>query len=258
MLNTTLELNELSCAKDLLADRVILVTGAGDGIGAAAAEALAAHGATVVLLGRTTAKLEAVYDRIEASGSPQAAIYPMNLEGAAPKDYDDLAITLQESFGRLDGLLHNAAVLPPLGPMETTPIESWYQALQINLNAPFLLTRACMDLLRAADDGRIVFTLDGAVLTPKAYWGVYGVSKAGLSNLAGGLADELENAAGPKVLTVTPPPTRTSLRRRAFPGEDDTTLPTPDSLAVGYVHLMGPQGALHHGQQVRLLAATSA
>ncbi|MCB1877190.1 MAG: SDR family NAD(P)-dependent oxidoreductase [Chromatiales bacterium] len=252
MQTTVLDVSTLPPAENTLADRVILVTGAGDGIGAALAETLAAQGATVILLGRTTAKLESVYDRIEAACHPQPAIYPMNLEGAAPKDYDDLAATLQESFGRLDGLVHNAAVLPPLGPMEMTPIESWYQAIQINLNAPFLLTRACMDLLRASDQGRLLFTLDQATLTAKAYWGVYGVSKAGLQNLATGIADELENAAGPKVISVLPPPTRTALRRRAFPGEDDSRLPAPADLGRGYVELLGAAAGRYHGKLMQL------
>ena len=128
---------------DLLESRVILVTGAGDGIGKTAAKSFAAHGATVVLLGRTVTKLEAVYDEIEGSGHPQPAIYPMNLEGAAPKDYQDLADTLEREFGRLDGLLHNATNLGSLTPLEHYDLELWAKVMQVNLHAPFLLTRAC-------------------------------------------------------------------------------------------------------------------
>ena len=146
--------------KDLLAGRTILVTGAGDGIGKATAIACATHGATVILLGRTTAKLEAVYDAIEAAGGVQPAIYPMNLEGATPHDYTELAETLDKEFGSLEGLVHNAAQLRLLSRVDDYDPETWYQVMQVNLNAPFLLTQACLPLLRKAEDASIVFTSD--------------------------------------------------------------------------------------------------
>ncbi|HHW76870.1 MAG TPA: SDR family NAD(P)-dependent oxidoreductase, partial [Xanthomonadaceae bacterium] len=132
---------------DLLKERVILVTGAGDGIGRAVARRLAVHGATVILLGRTIRKLEQIYDEIEQVGAPKPAIYPMNLEGASPKDYVDLARVLDTEFGRLDGLLHNAALFEGLTPLANYDIELWYRILQVNLNAPFLLTQALLGLL---------------------------------------------------------------------------------------------------------------
>lgn len=144
---------------DLLDGRTILITGAGDGIGRAVALACARHGASVVLLGRTIAKLEKVYDEIEAQARGQAAIYPMNLEGAAPEAYADLANTLDVEFGRLDGLLHNAAELGTLTPLGYYEVELWYRVMQVNLNAPFLLTRACLPLLRKSDAASVLFTL---------------------------------------------------------------------------------------------------
>ena len=141
-------------APALLKDRVILVTGAGDGIGAAAAKAFAAHGATVVLLGRSARKLEKVYDDIERSGAPQPAIAPLNLEKAVPEQYLELATMLEKEFGRLDGLLHNAALLGTLTPLEQYDLKQWAQLMQVNLHAPYLLTRA---MLSAAEklEGRV-------------------------------------------------------------------------------------------------------
>lgn len=136
--------------KDLLKDRVIVITGAGDGIGRACALSCAAHGATVVLIGRTPSKLEAVYDEIEAAGYPQPALCPLNLETALEKDYQDLADQLFDTFGKLDGLVHNAALLGPRTPMDNVKAEAWLQLMQVNVNAPFLLTKAMMPLLRAA------------------------------------------------------------------------------------------------------------
>lgn len=164
-------------AADLLAGRVILVTGAGDGLGKAAALALAEHGATVVLLGRKVRPLERVYDAIEQAGGPQPAIYPLNLEGAAPQDYAELATRLADTLGRLDGLLHNAALLGTLTPMRLYDPETWGRVMQVNVNAPFLLTRACLDLLMQSDDASVVFSADRVGRRGRAYWGAYGVAK---------------------------------------------------------------------------------
>jgi NAD(P)-dependent dehydrogenase (short-subunit alcohol dehydrogenase family) len=170
-----------------LDDRVVLITGAGDGIGKAVALACAGRGATVILLGRTVHKLEQVYDDIKNSGGPEPAIYPMNLEGATPQDYDDLQANIDREFGRLDALLNNAGWLGASTPIEIYDVELWYKVMQVNLNAPFLLTRACIPLLRKSGAGRIVFTADEK---SSAYWGAYGVAKAGQLSLMQILADE--------------------------------------------------------------------
>ena len=234
---------------DLLKDRVILITGAGDGIGAAAARSCAAHGATVILLGRTTRKLEAIYDAIEAAGHPQAAIYPMNLEGAAPKDYEDLANTIEKEFGRLDGLLHNASLLGTLTPLGQYDVEQWSKVMQVNLNAPFLMTQACLDLLKKSDDASVLFTGSSVGRKGRAYWGAYGISKAANENMMQIWADELESNTHVRVNSINPGAVRTSMRARAYPGEDPNTLPKPEAIMATYLYLLGPDSKDVTGRQ---------
>lgn len=240
--------------KDLLSGRTILVTGAGDGIGRAAAIAFATHGATVILLGRTIAKLEAVYDAIEAAGGVQPAIYPMNLEGATPHDYSELADTLDKEFGSLEGLLHNAAQLRLLSRLDDYDPETWFQVMQVNLNAPFMLTQACLPLLRKAQDASVVFTGDQVGRQAKAYWGAYGVSKFGLEGLMQLLAEETRDSSNIRVNSFSPGPTRTKLRLIAFPGEDLDTLKTAESLIPDYLWLMGPDSIGTSGQALEYTA----
>jgi NAD(P)-dependent dehydrogenase (short-subunit alcohol dehydrogenase family) len=222
---------------DSCSGRIILVTGAGDGIGRAVSLALAAHGATVILLGRTVRKLEAVYDEIEQAGHPQPAIYPMNLEGAAPKDYEEMAAVFAKEFGRLDGILHNAAFLGALAPIQHQDLELWFRVLQVNLNAPFMLIRACLELLRHSKDASVVFTADRKL---GAYWGAYGVSKHAMLGLATILADELDtDNSRVRVNAVDPGPVRTDLRVRAYPGELRKRLLSPESAVAPFVYLLG-------------------
>ena len=217
-----------------LDDKIILITGAGDGIGKATALACALRGATVILLGRTVHKLEQVYDEISNNGGRQPAIYPMNLEGASPSDYDDLHNNIDKEFGRLDGLLHNAGWLGASTPIEIYDIELWYKVMQINLNAPFMLTKACIPLLRKSPSARIVFTADDKI---SAYWGAYGAAKAGQLSLMQILADELESKNIP-VNAVNPGPVRTRFRALAFPAEDKRQLSTPQDISHIFVYLL--------------------
>ncbi len=232
----------------LLADRVILVTGAGDGIGRAAAKSFAAHGATVILLGRTISKLEAVYDEIEQAGHPQPAIYPMNLEGASPNDYENLANTLETEFKRLDGLLHNASILGTLTPLEHYDIKLWYQVMQVNLNAPFLLTQACLGIMKRAPDASIVFTSSSVGRKGRAHWGAYSVSKFATEGIMQILADELEVNTAIRVNSINPGATRTAMRMVAYPGEDPKTVPPPEAIMPLYLYLMGPDSHKVNGQ----------
>jgi NAD(P)-dependent dehydrogenase (short-subunit alcohol dehydrogenase family) len=224
----------------LLNDRIILVTGAGDGIGRAAALSFARHGATVILLGRTVTKLEAVYDQIEEQGWPRPAIIPLNLEGAAEKDYLDLASAIENEFGRLDGILHNAALLGSLTPIEHYELPVWNQLLQVNVTAPFILTRALLPLLREADDASIVFTSSSVGRKARAYWGAYAVSKFALEGLMQVLASELDDAERPiRVNSVNPGATRTSMRAQAYPAENPINNPAPEAIMPIFLYLMG-------------------
>ena len=235
-------------AADLLKDRVILVTGAGDGIGRAVARRLASHRATVVLLDRAIRKLEQVYDDIERAGSPKPAIYPMNLEGATPKDYADLAQVLDAEFGRLDGLLHNAALFEGLTPIANYDIEFWYRILQVNLNAPFMLTQAVLGLLNRSADASVVFTADRVGDEGQAYWGAYAVAKGGAQTLMKLLASELETNTPIRVNSIDPGQVRTELVMRAYPGRDPAEWARPEDILATYLYLLGPDSKGVTGQ----------
>ncbi|MCP3672473.1 MAG: YciK family oxidoreductase [Gammaproteobacteria bacterium] len=241
---------DYSPPQDLLKERTILVTGAGDGIGSIAARTFAAHGATVILLGRTIPKLEAVYDSIEEMGGAQPAIYPMNLEGASPHDYQEMADKLEQEFGSLEGLLHNAATLHMLSRIDDYDPQTWLQVMQTNLNAPFLLTQTCMPLLRKAQDASVLFTSDHVGRNGKAYWGAYGVSKFGIEGLMQILSDETRESSAIRVNSIAPGPTRTKLRAQAFPGEDPSSVKLADQIMPLYLWLMGPDSLGYTGHSV--------
>ncbi|WP_150303458.1 YciK family oxidoreductase [Pseudomonas saliphila] len=233
---------------DLLKDRVILITGAGDGIGRACALSCAAHGASVVLVGRTLSKLEAVYDEIEAAGHPQPAICPLNLETAVEKDFNDLADQLFDTFGKLDGLVHNAGLLGPRTPMESVKTEAWLQLMQVNINAPFVLTKAMMPLLRAAPDASVVFVSSSVGRKGKAYWGPYAVSKFALEGLMQVFADEQDGTSNIRANSVNPGATRTSMRAAAYPGEPPEKNPEPADIMPVFLYLLGPDSKTINGQ----------
>ena len=237
---------------DHLAARVLLITGAADGIGRALARSCAAHGATAVLLDRNVRGLESLYDEIIADNSPEPAIYPMDLKGAAPEDYGALAQTLAQEFGRLDGLVHNAALLGTLTPLSHYDDELWFEILQTNLNAPYLLTRNCLDLLGRADDASVLFMADKVGRHGKAYWGAYGVAKAGIENMAQVLADELEDNTKIRVNTFDPGPVRTALRLIAYPAENRDALALPADVINPCIYLLGPDSKGITGQQFLL------
>ena len=234
---------------DLLANRIILVTGAGDGIGRAAAFAYARHGATVILLGRTIAKLEKVYDEIEAAGGPQPAIFPLNFEGATLKDYQDMAQTLDTEFGRLDGILHNAGLLGRITPFEQYNPELWAQVMQVNINGPIWMTQALLPLTEASEDASIIFTSSSVGRKGRAYWGAYSVSKFATEGFMEVLADELDNQPNVRVNTLNPGATLTQMRRTAYPGEDPETLRTPEDIMPTYLWLMGPDSKGNSGEK---------
>lgn len=237
-------------AADALKDRVILITGAGDGIGKTVALGCAKHGATVILLGRQQKKLEAVYDAIIAAGGAQPAIVPMNLLTVTPDDTVGLAQTLQQEFGRLDGLLHNAAVLGERAPIEHYAPNVWLEVMQINVNAAFLLTQSLMPLLKASSDASVLFTSSGVGRKGRAFWGAYAVSKFATEGMMQVLADELDQNSNIRVNCINPGGTRTKMRAAAFPAEDTSKLKTPDEIMPTYLWLLGPDSREVHGQSV--------
>lgn len=243
-----------SAPAQLLKDRIILVTGAGDGIGKVAAKTFAQYGATVILLGKTIAKLEAVYDEIEKDNGPQPAIYPMNLEGATAKDFEDMQQTLDEEFGRLDGLLHNAAQLGTLMPIAQYDMAHWGKVMQVNLNAPYMITRMCLPLLEKSQDASVIFTTDDVGIHGKAYWGAYGISKAAGDNLMQILADEMEVNTPIRFNSINPGTVATTMLAKAYPGLDPTDLAKPEDIMNAYLYLMGEDSKAVNGQIIKAQA----
>jgi len=219
-----------------LTDKVVLVTGAGDGIGKAVAIEFARLGATIILLGKTTKKLEIVYDKIEELGYPQPAIYPMNIEGAVEKDYEDLANTIDKNFGHLDILVNNAAMLGDLAPISTYQAKTWLRTMQVDLNAPFMMTQALIPVIQKAGKGTILFSVDDKT---RAYWGAYGVAKYALKALIAILADELDDERFPiNVNGVNPGPARTNMRAISYPGESFEEVEPPSAKTPAYVYAL--------------------
>lgn len=235
---------------DLLKDRVILVTGAGDGIGKAAALTYARHGASVVLHGRTLSKLEAVYDQIEQAGGAQPAILPLQLSSASELEYSQLLTTLTNQFGRLDGILHNAGVLGHIRPLAQYDIETWDEVMHVNLRAPFLLTQALLPLLQQSTDASVIFTSSGVGRTARAGWGAYSISKFGTEALSKIFAEEFKAEGRIRFNCINPGATRTAMRAQAAPNEDPLVLPTPEQIMPAYLYLMGEDSRGVTGESV--------
>lgn len=232
-----------------LTNKIILVTGAGDGIGRVAAKTFAAQGATVILVGRTLAKLERVYDEIEAAGHPQAAIFPINFESAKELQFTEMCDAIFQEFDHLDGILHNAAELGQSTALANYAADVWSRCLQVNVTAPFLLTKALLPLLEKADNASILFTGSSVGYKGRAYWGAYAASKAAQENLMQTFADELEGTSQIRANSINPGATRTQMRAAAYPGEDPETVKTAEDLMRDYLYLLGDASIGISGQQ---------
>jgi NAD(P)-dependent dehydrogenase (short-subunit alcohol dehydrogenase family) len=232
-----------------LEDRVIVITGAGGGLGSALAIASARLGARVVLSGRTVRKLEAVYDEIIAGGGNRPSIAPLDLERADASQYAALADAVRNEYGRVDGLVHCAGLLGELAPIEHYDVVTWMRVMHVNVNASFILTRTLLPLLRLSEDGSVIFTTSGVSIKGRAYWGAYAVSKFAVEGLMQVLADEVDTTTAIRVNSVNPGKMRTPMRARAYPGEDPETVPLPSEVLAPFLFLLGPDGRSVTGQR---------
>jgi NAD(P)-dependent dehydrogenase (short-subunit alcohol dehydrogenase family) len=240
-------------AADSLRDRVVLVTGAYGGLGAAVSRAAARAGATVVITGKRKRQLEQLYDAMLAEGLSEPVIHPLDMETATPRDYDNLAEGLERDFGRLDGIVHAAASFAGLSPIAMHKPDDWLRALHVNVSAPFALTQACLPLLNQADDSAAVFVLDDPDLLARAHWGAYGVSKAALERFVAILHQENDTGAL-RVNALLPAPMRTALRRQAYFGEDIMQRPMPEATAAAAVYLLSAESVRARGAVLDLRA----
>ena len=232
-----------------LADKIILVTGAGDGIGRQAALTYAELGATVILLGKTTSKLEAVYDEIIAQGSAEPAIVPLNLKGATKQNYIDMTSTIVSQFGKLDGALLNASMLGELTPYTQIHEQIWQDVMQVNVTAQHLMAQALIPALLLSDDASLVFTTSGVGNKGKAYWGAYSVSKFATEGLMQVIADEYENTSL-RVNAINPGATQSNMRNSAYPAENKESIAIPKDIMPAYVYLMARESAQVNGQRI--------
>ena len=245
----------LALAADCLRDRVILVTGSGQGVGSALALACAAHGAHVVLHGKRQKKLEALFDRIVASGAPQPSILPLDLVRATDADFAAMAHALAAQFGRLDGIAHCAVHLDQLRPLDDETIERWTTMLRVNVIAAAAINRACLPLLARAPDASVVLTVESHALAPSAFWGSFALSKQALLGLTVIQAQEWALHSALRVNALLPGPIASPQRNRTHPAEDARALRTPEAVTAGYLYLLSAHSA---GISGRLLDLTPA
>ena len=232
----------------LLRDKVVLITGAGSGLGRALALQSARAGAQVILSGRQKSKLERVYDEIEAAGGPRPALAPIDFTTATAVQYDQLASVIDSEFGRLDGLVHSAALLGDRTPIDQYDVPTWCKVLHVDLTAPFILTQVLLPALRKSADASVIFVSSSVARKAKAYWGAYAVAKAGLEALSAMLAIEVESQPNLRINTVNPGAIRTPMRAAAYPAEKPATVRTPDSVAGTFLYLLGPDSHAISGQ----------
>ncbi|MGE0115207.1 MAG: YciK family oxidoreductase [Steroidobacteraceae bacterium] len=242
-------LKHYQAVPDSLKDRIILITGTTDGIGKALALAAAKLGAQIIAHGRSQKKLEAVDDLVTAAGGKQMALLPLDFEKAGPAEYEAMAEAIEKNFGRLDGLVHNAAMLGERAPMEHHDVPKWLRAMHVNTNAPFILTRYCLPLLKKSDDASIIFSSCDIATQARAHWGPYLVSKWANEGMMHMLADELSNTRI-RVNSVNPGITNTKIRMQAFPAENREALPQPENVLNPYLYLLGALSKGVTGQQL--------
>jgi NAD(P)-dependent dehydrogenase (short-subunit alcohol dehydrogenase family) len=236
----SIEPKDYKYADDVLKDRIILITGASDGIGRALAVRTAELGAQVILHGRNTARLEAVHDEIEGiKGAARPSIAVVDFATAGSEEFMTLGQSIEDSFGRLDGLVHNAGILGQRLSIEQYDPGEWQKVMHVNLTVPFVLTQLLMPMLRKSADPSVIFTSSGVGRVGKAFWGAYSVSKFGTEALSQILAAENEHTTL-KSNCINPGPVRTKMRLEAYPAEDRDKLVTAEEILTTWVYLLGP------------------
>jgi len=250
-MTTQLEWRDYAPRPESFEDKIILVTGAADGIGRAVTIGLAEAGATVLMLDKKARHLEKLFDQIMERGFVEPIILPVDLMEIDPESATRLAQAVNDDFGKLDGLLHNAAELGSPSPLDQYDMEYWNEVMHTNLQAPYFITRAMLPLLKADYSTNIVFTTADVGREPQAYWGAYSIAYAGLEAQMRIWSEELENISNIKINSLDPGAIRTSLRRRSHPGEDQQSLPMPQSIVAAYLKLLSGEHS-HHGEQLRV------
>jgi NAD(P)-dependent dehydrogenase (short-subunit alcohol dehydrogenase family) len=230
-----------------LLKKTILVTGAGAGIGRSAAITYAKLGATVILLGKTISKLEAVYDEIVNMGGAEPAIIPLDLKGASQQNYIDMATTIANQFGQLDGVLLNASILGELSPFTQIHETVFNEIMQVNVKAQYLLAQSLIPALLLAPNASLVFTSSGVGNQGRAYWGAYSISKFATEGMMQVIADEYETSSL-RTNAINPGATNTNMRTCAYPAEDKTKIANPDDIMPLYVYLMSDDSLAVNGK----------
>ncbi|MEM7098141.1 MAG: YciK family oxidoreductase [Pseudomonadota bacterium] len=218
--------------------RTILVTGAGAGIGATLAKTYALYGANIVLLGKTRSRLEQVFDWIETHTNTQAVIVPCDLMELNEDVVASLADSISQTYGSLQGIVHNASLLGPKISVEHYPAQDWPQVFQVNVHAPFLLNKGLFELLNASEDACVIHVSSSVGRQGRAYWGAYSASKFALEGLSETFADECESAGRIRVYSLNPGGTRTAMRAKAYPAEDPMSVPPPEAHMDLFTFLM--------------------
>lgn len=242
-------MNHYQAPKNLLQGKVILVTGSSDGIGRTIAKTYAAYGATIILQGRNVERLEKVYDEIIEQGSAKPAIIPFDLKTTDMQQYINFAETVKNEFGQLNGLLLNAAMISELSPIEFTESNTWHEMMQVNINSVFMLTQACLPLLKESPESSIITTSSSVGRKGRSFWGPYAVSKFAVEGFTQVLADELDNT-NVRINAINPGATRTKMRATAYPAEDKSKLTSAEEISHCYLYLMGRDSIDMNGQSV--------
>ena len=250
-MTTSFDWRQYKTEKDSFTDKVIMVTGAADGIGKAVTIALAEHGATVLMLDKKSRRLEKLFDEIVERGFEEPIILPVDLMEVTPESATELAQAIHDDIGRLDGLLHNAAELGSPSPLDQYDMEYWNAVMHTNLQAPYFLTRALLPLLKQEYTTNVLFTTADVGRNATAYWGAYSIAYAGLEAQMTIWAEELEAVSKIQVNSIDPGPVRTSFRRRSHPGESQESLATPQSITPAYLKLLSVNNQ-NHGLKITI------